>query len=246
MEIRLGAIINVWDGVELLRGSMTCMKGHVDHYIIVYQPRSNFGEEYNPLADIQAAIEGFENVHLIQYVPVMYKREHTGMRNEKAKRNLGIETARRLNCSHFLHIDVDEYYEDFGAAKQAYIDSNHHGSVCKMWTYFKKPTWRLENPENYYVPFIHRLTQNTFVGPQYPFYVDRTRRVNQNDVVLLEGVMMHHFSWVRKDIARKCRNSSAKNLSQHLGEYEAAQVGKRLAMYDQRLIEVPNIFNIEL
>lgn len=242
----LAAIINCWDGIELLRGCLNCMNGHVDHYIIVWQPRSNFGEEYNPLQDIQQATEGFENVHLIQYVPVMYKREHTGMRNEKAKRNLGLEYAKKLHSTHFLHIDVDEYYEDFGAAKQAYIDSNHHGSVVKMWTYFKKPTWRLEQPENYYAPFIHTLTQNTFVAPQYTFYVDRTRRVNQMDVIVLEGVMMHHFSWVRKDIARKCRNSSAKNLSQHLGEYETAQPGKRLAMYDQRLVEVPNIFNIEI
>lgn len=241
----LAAIYNAWDGIELLQGSMECLRGHVDHYIIVYQPRSNHGEEYNPLQDIQQAVEGFENVHLIQYVPTMYKREHTGMRNEKAKRNLGIETARKLHCDYFLHIDVDEYYEDFGNCKRLFIDSGHNGSVCKMWTYFKKPTWRLEEPERYFVPFIHRLTQNTFVGPQYPFYVDRTRRVNQTDVIELP-IMMHHFSWVRKDIARKCRNSSAKNLSQHLGEYETAQAGKRLSMYDQRLIEVPNIFNIDI
>lgn len=126
-----------------------------------------------------------------------------------------------------------------------FLDSGHHGSVCKMWTYFKKPTWRLENPENYYVPFIHRLTINTFVGPQYPFYVDRTRRVNQMDVVELP-FMMHHYSWVRKDINRKVRNSSAKNLSQHLDEYNTAEVGRRLRMYDQKLIEVPNYFNIDL
>jgi len=242
----LGAVINAWDGCELLRGAMTCLKGHVDHYIIVYQTRSNFGEEYNPIHDIQAAIEGFDNVKLVEYTPVMYKRENTGRRNEKAKRNLGIDWARKLGCSHFLALDVDEYYEDFGAAKQAYIDSNHHGSVVKMWTYFKKPTWRLEEPEQYYVPFIHRLTHNTMVGPEYPFYVDRTRRVNQMDVVLLEGIMMHHFSWVRSDIGRKCRNSSAKTLMQWMPEYEAAEVGKRLKMYDQRLIEVPNLFNINL
>ena len=241
----LGVTISAWDGIELLRGAMECVRGHVDHFVIVYQRKSNHGEVYDPMADIEQAIQGFNNVHLIEYIPTMFKRESTGRRNEKQKRKIGIDKVKQLGCSHFFAMDVDEYYENFGEAKQVYIDSNHHGSVCKMWTYFKKPIWRLENPENYFVPFIHRLTHNTTVGPEYPFYVDRTRRVNQMDVVELP-IMMHHFSWVRKDIARKCRNSSARNLIQFIGEYENAEAGKTLNMYDQKLIEVENIFNIEI
>ena len=241
----LSAYINAWDGIELLRGCIKCLQPHVDKILIVWQKKSNYGEEYNPIEDIHKAIEGIENIHLVEYHPNVIRREWTGFSNERAKRGQAIASLRKIGCTHFLAVDVDEYYEDFGQAKQQFIDSGHHGSVVKMWTYFKRPTWRLEKSENYYVPFIHTMTPKTQVGPEYPFYVDRTRRINQMDVVELP-TMMHHFSWVRQNIERKIRNSSAKNLSLHLGEYNELDRPKHLRMYDQRLIEVPNIFNIDL
>ncbi|MFW8746205.1 hypothetical protein, partial [Mesorhizobium japonicum] len=83
--------------------------------------------------------------------------------------------------------DCDEYYENFGEAKQKFIDSGAKGSVCKILTYFKKPTLRLENEDNYYVPFIHELNENTTVGNYgYPFYADPTRKINESNVVLLD------------------------------------------------------------
>jgi len=73
----LAAIYNVWDGIELLRGSMLQLKGHVDYFIIVYQTTSNFGEQYNPLPDID--ITGFDNVHLVCYNPEVIKSQRSGM-----------------------------------------------------------------------------------------------------------------------------------------------------------------------
>lgn len=241
--MRLAAIYNVWDGVEFLRGSMMQMKDHVDVFIIVYQDVSNFGEKYDPLPEMD--LSGFKNIKLIKYDPMV----GAGMFNEKKKRNIGLDIARQENCTHFLHVDCDEYYENFGEAVELYINSGKSGSVCKLYTYFKLPTLRFETPDGYFVPFIHELRQDTVAGGRhYPFYVDPTRKINETDVVELP-VFMHHFSWIRKDIERKCRNSSAKeNLERGtmLQDYYSTQVGPGFYVrdYEKKLIQVADNFRI--
>jgi len=241
---QLAAIFNAFDGIELLRGSMSTVKA--DHFIIVWQDVSNFGEKYNPLPEIEEAIKDFSNVHLIHYNPEVTKGNKTGMINEARKRNLGIQKAIELDCSHFLVLDVDEYHPDFESSKQQYIESGMEGSVLPMWTYFKSPTLRLERPESYYVPFIHKLTKDSRVGNfDYPYRVDHTRAVNTKKVALLD-YYMHHYSWVRKDITLKARNSSARHLSQHLEDYQNAKAGMYIGCYAQKLIEVENACNVEI
>lgn len=240
--MKLAAIYNCWDGIELLRGSMECMKKHVDVFIIVFQNVSNYGEHYRPLGDMY--LKGL-NYRLKLYNPEIGQ----GFKNEAAKRNLGIQTAREYGCTHFLHVDCDEYYEDFGKAKQQFIDSGAEGSVCQMYTYFKKPTLRFEKEDNYYVPFIHELRPETVAGgASYPYYVDPTRRINTLNVVEIDE-RMHHFSYVRRDIIMKVKNSSAKmniERSQLLEDYYSDKVapGYYVKDFKQKLIEVPNIFNI--
>ena len=241
--MKLAAIYNTWDGVELLRGSMLCLKDHVDLFIIVWQDISNFGEAYSPVPDMD--LSGFSNVILQRYDP----KVGAGFFNEKAKRNLGLDIARREGCTHFLHIDCDEYYEDFGKAKELYIQSGKRGSVCKLYTYFRLPTLRFDTPDGYFVPFIHELRPETQAGLRhYPFYVDPTRRINETEVIELP-VFMHHFSWVRKDIERKCRNSSAKENIERgtmLQDYYSKDLGEGYYVrdYDKKLTVVPNSFGI--
>lgn len=248
--MRLAAIYNVWDGDELLLGSIQQIYDHVDVIIIVYQLYSNFGERYNPITGVDARWFEHYKLRMQEYIPI---QGIGGASNERAKRNLGIKMAQELECTHFFHIDVDEYYEDFKTAKQLYLDSGRNGSACKLYTYFKDPTLRFENPDNYYVPFIHKLTPETTSGMvrEYPFYVDPTRRINETDVVELP-IFMHHFSWVRRDIMRKVRNSSAKfNIERTtlVADYlsEATTEGTLVRDYqNMRLVRVPNQFNIQL
>jgi len=239
----LCAIYNVWDGVELLRGSMETVKA--DHYIIVWQEESNYGEKYNPLHEILEAIEPFQNFSIIKYEPTITKDRSNGRVNEAKKRNIGIKKALELGATHFLCLDVDEYHPDFEQAKKDYFDSGKDGSVLKMWTYFKSPNLRLEHPEGYHVPFIHKLKPDTYSGnyAHYPYRVDPTRAVNTKSVIELTQ-MMHHYSWVRKDIGRKARNSSARHLSQHLEDYENAKEGMYIGAYAQKLIYVENDIHI--
>lgn len=239
--MKLAAIYNVWDGAELLRGSMECLRGSVDLFIIVYQRVSNFGERYDPRPDMN--IGDFKTIIFFEFIPTNW----TGAGNEREKRNIGMNIARANGCTHFLNIDCDEYYRDFDAAIREYQDAGTPGSVCRIMTYFGNPKLRFENPDNYYVPFIHRLDEGTISGVKpYPFYVDPTRRINEESVTLLSG-FMHHFSWVRKDIERKTRNSSARNnimKSTLLDDYSKAAPGLFVPAFKQKLISVENIFSI--
>lgn len=242
--MKLAAIYNVWDGVELLEGSMGCLKDHVDLFIIVWQDVSNFGEYYSPLSEIPTG----KNIILHKYNP---KRKN-GFENEISKRQLGIDIAKQHNCTHFLSIDCDEYYEDFGKSKQEFINSGYKGSVCKIFTYFKHPTFRFETPDGYYVPFIHELRPDTLTGcKRYPFYCDPTRKINQSDVIEVD-CFMHHFSWVRNDIERKARNSSAKKNIERgtiLRDFFSPNLennieGFYIKDFDKRLILVEDKFRI--
>lgn len=242
--MRIAAIYNVWDGAELLSGSIRQIIDHISKLIIVYQDVSNFGEAHDPIPDIDRNTISDAKVHFIHYKPMW----NDGGQNERAKRNLGIQKALELGCTHFLHMDCDEYYAEFDIAKKLFIASGARGSVCRLHTYFKKPTLRLDKPEDYYVPFIHELRPDTQAGvKEYPFYVDPTRRINEKNVVELP-VFMHHYSWVRKDIGRKVRNSTARdNLKRksYIAEYNKdLKEGDYLTCYERTLIEVPDYFNI--
>ena len=246
--MKLAAIYNVWDGVELLRGSMNCLKDHVDLFIILYQDVSNFGEQYDPLPEMD--LSGFKKI-IYKYTP----KRNAGQPNEIEKRNIGINIAKQYGCSHIIQMDADEYYADFGSAKQQYINSGRSGSVCKMYAYFKRPTWRMENPDNTYVPFIHKLNPDTTTGyfRAYPFYVDRTRQINQSDIGEIDTIM-HHFSWVRNNIERKAGNSSAKSnieRSHFLEDYHSHELdnnpnGFYVRDFRQKIVVVENVFGIIL
>lgn len=252
---KICAIYNIFDGVELLNGSIDLIYDHVDQIIIIHQSVSNFGEDCDVILTNQVfldMLDGENKIQFVRYDPI----GKNGVSNETAKRQLGIETLlSEFDCTHFFHIDVDEYYPDFRELKEEYFASGASGSVCKIFTYFKKPTLRFEREDEYYVPFIHKLKPDTTMGVKnnYPFYVDPTRRVNETDVRMLNSGHMHHFSWVRKNIEMKVRNSSAGEQrirkTTLLQDYYSEDTGPGSLIKDyhnMRLIEVPNRFNINI
>lgn len=260
--MKLCAIYNVWDGEELLEGSIRQIRDHVDIVIAVVSYRSSYGEK---------RAEGFNVCKLLQlhglidvvnwYDPP--NNDLKAMSQESVKRSEGLKSAKEHGATHFLYMDCDEYYftNDFVEAKARYLireaTDGIEGSVCQMKTYFKSPTLMLDPPEDYYVPFIHKLTEETETGlidsrrlRPYPFFCDPTRRVNTNKVEdLSEVVTMHHYSYVRKDVERKIRNSSARTNIERtpiLHDYENAKEGYNLKYCNKKLILAKNHFNISI
>lgn len=252
-RVKLVAIYNVWDGVELLKGSMESIADGVDEFVVVFQTISNHGEEFDPRPWIPSTVWDSQlnpvPVWQIQHVPTTRnpRKEETG------KRQAGVELAERLNATHFLHMDCDEFYTDFVKLKQRVLDLDLDGSVCQLQTYFKKPTLQLQGFDNYYVPFIHKIRPGINVGvASYPFYVDPTRRVGLDPGAKVDVVgVMHHYSYVRADIKRKARNSTAAGniaKSQLLKQYHDPDTGpgtKIIDFQNKELVEVPDHFGIE-
>lgn len=250
--MRTAAIYNVFDGTELLIHSMRSIKDGIDKFIIVWQGVSNYGELYFPFQQNTVTINQIEsefpNVSFVQVEPDL---KISPGKMETQKRNMGILLAKEYGCTHFVLMDCDEFYTDFSKMKDEFIQSGCTGSVAPICTYFKKPLLRLENYDNYYVPFIHQLDIDTVTGwNSYPYYVDPTRKIKTESVHLM-SMPMHHYSWVRKDIKRKVNNSTARaNIlkSKLIEDYYNPNVkaGSVLRDYqNQKLILVDDLFGLE-
>lgn len=227
--IRLAAIYNVWDADYLLPFSIAQIRKHVDEIIVVYQNESNFGELYEPTIPSD----------LVKYLYAPNKSQSATW-NETRKRNIGLGIAQDLGCTHFISMDCDEFYdsEEFLAYKTRAVVFD--SSACQMYTYYKYPHVRLSPIEPYYVPFISRIKPDTKLGVRdYPVQVDPTRSVSTcKEFYQIDRPVMHHMSWVRKDIEQKLRNSSASirwksRIPEFVELFNNFEIAKKMAMFDQ-------------
>lgn len=252
--MKLIAIYNVWgDSTELLRGSIEQIRDHVDFVLVVAQEVSNSGELDK---SVYPFVNSLIDEKLVDKVITFEPMGSNSLRNETAKRQIGLEFAKKNKYTHFLHMDCDEYYlpHEFKSAKELIEREYINGSWIDLYTYYKSPRYRLANKEAYGVPFITRLTNHTRVGigntRGYETPVDPSRAVNVLRAKKLEGISMHHFSYVRKDIKKKLRNSTAKNNINRprvVHEYNLAKEGTHLTeLFNDTLILVDNIFNISV
>lgn len=253
--MKIAAIYCVWlDDIELLRHSINNIRPVVDEVIIVYSEKSNYGEGSRWVPFVDANIK-------VNYEPNLNLPAQT---NETTKRNIGIQKARELGFTHFVMMDADEFYDqnEFEEAKRT-IDLKH-GLVCRSKVYFREPTLTI-GYDTTLVPFIHKLTPNikcTF-NREYPFAwtsedgkpftnkkqirIDPTRSYNLNTGVFWSDVTMHHMSWVRSDVRRKIRNSTAKHnieRSSIVQDYLNAKPGYFCQFYNKELTSCPNVFGI--
>lgn len=207
--MKLAAIYNVWADWGMLDYSVGPITPLVDGIIIIASEKSNYGE--------------FCKIPL-RWEPNVIVREpvHTHpMHSETDKRNFGLQMARKCGYTHFIMMDADEFYdpEQFLKEKQRFIDNpDLAGLVCASRVYVKSPSLTI-GLDTTRVPFIHKITptlKHEF-NRSYPFAwegkairIDPTRSLNINSGVEWSDIVMDHYSWVRSDIHRKIRNSTAK------------------------------------
>lgn len=243
--MKLAAIYNVFDGEELLEGSIRQIMHHVDKIICLVQTVSNHGNRYRGGLDKVNELSNLIN-EVIIYDPL----DISPMRNETRKRNIGREKALSLGCTHFISMDCDEYYkpDEFKDAKDKVEELGLKSTVVRLKTYFGKPEYRIVPDETYYVPFIcdvHLRIGNWSNG----YECDPTRKPNAKATLL--DLYMYHYSWIRDNIAMKIDNSSANvNLKKHREELINAcnepYMGMKLPFYyNHILINEENHFNIK-
>lgn len=257
--MKLCAIYNVWHDWGWLELSLRNILPVVDGVIIVASHESNYGEKSPipaPWEDDVLVYQRFgEDVELYKYEPEKNWSPHT---NETSKRNCGLTLAKTREYTHFIMMDCDEFYnrEQFIKEKQRFIDNPElAGLVCASRVYFGQPYLTI-GLDVTLVPFIHKITptlKHEF-NRSYPFAwegkqirIDPTRSLNISSGVEWSPIVMEHYSWVRKDIDVKIRNSSARaNIERSTlrQDYLSAKEGYYVEFYKKALVRVPTLFNI--
>ena len=254
--MRLVAVYNVWGDEQLLNLSIKNIRPLVDGIIVIYSTVSNYGE----------AIFDFnfhEDIDYFKFTPIL---SSTPMANETAKRNAGLNKAREKGYTHFIMMDADEFYEpqEFLKGKRRFEVDDLSGLVCRTKVYFRSPKLTI-GYDTTLVPFIHKITDGLKFefNKNYPFAwtdtdgvpftpnrrirIDPTRSMNISSDVFWSGITMHHFSWVRSDIQKKIRNSTARQnieRSTIIADYCNAKAGYYCEFYKTRLEACDNLFHI--
>lgn len=249
-NIKLACCYNIWDGEELLLPSIRRMRGLASKIVVVYSNTSNTGET-NP--GLMSVIKQIEDEGLADEIVQYFTRKGSAHQNEIAKRNLGLEKC--ADCDVFMTMDCDEFYhmDELSHMLTLFWSAGYDSSACQMQTYYKHPDVRIVPPEDYYVPLFYRVDKRKFVLSQkWPVVSDPTRKMLPGKMLIIErgGMEMHHFSYVRKDVRRKLRNSSAGNFADRMEEIaqwhddwtddgKAYFAGSQVRMYETERVQLP-------
>ena len=252
--MKLAALYTLFNGLDLASASLRFHKKNFDEVIICYQRISNKGNKNEALDFFLSDISG-NGYHIVEFAPDLAL---STKENERRKFQLLLDIAKDLSCSHYLLLACDHFYQEqeFTFARDIVERENFVTSFTKMITYYKRPTWRLDPPEDYLCPFISKLLPETKVINQreYPAFVDPSLKVSpflRARIFGEEEILLHHFSMIRTDIAEKFRNAaasvrwSAQQIDTFLEEYKNAAPGSELSYFGGRkIIEVENIFGL--
>ena len=252
--MKLAAIYLVFNALEHLEGSINQIYDHSDIIMIGWQKTSHYG-------DPSTIVEPFVNAIKDKYPKVVLfeHKERAGdpKKQERDKINTLLKQSLIHGCTHFFISATDHYYDPSQFAKCKEIAKDYQVTASKMWTYFKEPKWRLKEPEGYYMPFICQLTPQTYTKNTrgvWNVHVDPALCFYPNDTFYEfseSELMMHHYSFVRLNLANKLRNAAARrNFNNRIPEIlqktkEFNGVGK-CPYFNQEVVEVPNYFGISL
>jgi len=250
--MKLAVIYTIWDDWDLLDHSLKNIDPLVDGRIIVFSEMSNFGEHSNT----KTAVIWGDNTYILNYEPDLNLQP---AQNERAKRNFGLQKAKELGFSHFLMCDADEMYEpsEFLKEKERIFKNDIAGTVCRTKVYFREPTLTIGYDVTL-VPFIHKITPDlcftwntkypfAFEGVRRDIRIDPTRQMNINSGVEMSEVVCHHYSWIRSDVMKKIRNSTARQnieKSTIVEDYINSKAGYYCEFYKTKIESCENLFNL--
>ena len=252
--MKLAIAYTVFNGLELLEQSIDQVRDHVDYVIVCYQQTSNTGQRSEI---VRKLVENIPGVFPVEYHPNLLLNAKA---NERRKHQLMLDTARMLNCSHFIMAACDHFYrpEEFEAAKEYCSANDFDVTFTAMFTYYKYPTWQLTPIEEYYMPFIMRIHADTAITAttKYPVLVDPSVRVNtckRWDVLPQDMIMLHHYSVLRLNVRDKYVNAASQfkpdAIEAYVREFETYDIEKNpgVKYFQGRQIKVvPDYFGLSL
>ena len=196
--------------------SIKSIRNVVDYINIVYQEISWYGKDA-PLGLKDRLItlqkEGLID-EIIYFEPDL--KQQPGA-NETNKMNIGLEAARKNGCTHFMTLDVDEFFDEkeFLNAKKIIYETGITHSVCNQIMYITENI-RVVDCADWFPSFIYRIDNNEkFVRNSIagiPWLIDPSKEIpitKNSKICFMNSVKMHHFTLLRKNISTKYNNSSA-------------------------------------
>jgi hypothetical protein len=213
--MKIGVTYNLFNGEELLEGSIKYIRESVDYIGVVYQLVSNWGNkaDENLLPLLKDLVDRKLVDEIYEYKPNL---KLDGKSNEFIKRNIGLDMARNVGCKYHMTMDSDEFYikNEFEYMKKIIIEGNYDSSACQMITYYKEPIYILDPLEEYYVTLLHKINNDTkyILNTQFPVIVDPSRKTKPGKIKIFkrDEIQMHHMSYIRKNISTKLNNASSK------------------------------------
>jgi hypothetical protein len=214
--MKLGVTYIVFDGIELIEHSIKQIRSHADHVIVIYQNSSWFGVPFSnqdlvTLKRLQGMGLINELVAFTDFVPIRDKTPQGIMRAksyEREKRQLGLNLCLKRGCTHYLCMDVDEFYqsEQFAKAKAEIIEKGYTQTSVRFINYVNIPTVHRGYDTNR-VPFICKIDSSTKMTPSFFTKCDPTRGITGSGKAKHEFnpnvITMHHMETVRKNLDLK-------------------------------------------
>jgi len=223
--MKLGISYNMFDGEELLEGSIRYIRNQVDYISAVYQTNSWFGPKASPalMETLNRLVEKKYIDELYEYRSEVDKDDNEGVAHlqQLEKRNIGLELSRKNGCTHHMPIDADEFYipEQFKAMKDFMDTEKADTCALQHRQYYKDSIYMITPSEQEYIIGIFKIYDDTeFVYKiPCPVPVDPSRKPNNKRFAVFgrDMVEMHHMSYVRKNIYGKLISSIQKDAIRH-------------------------------
>lgn len=265
--MKLGVTYSLFNGEEMLCGSITAIRDQVDYINVVYQTHSWFGVEANP--DMVLMLNKLKKDGFLDNI-IEYKFDDFDNNSDLDfytldKKNIGVEDLKKHHCTHCMIMDADEYYkiEELKSAKEYILLNNITCSCCSIYDYHFSPCCRNRDVNKYAVPFIFKLRRYSRLSQHHhmPCLVDPLRTFPYikwfDKFHYFSTVTMHHMTGIRKDYNKKLQASISNATEQgrkHISDTKT-RYGSQKEMSTEELlrvknelggyIAVENIFNIE-
>jgi hypothetical protein len=216
--MKLGVSYIVFDGVELLEHSIKQIRRHVDFLQVIYQDRSWFGHPIPPesVQDLEKLKRKGLIDSLIKFTQFQIVQPGAAFRSktyERAKRQLGLQSCLKAECTHYLCMDVDEFYieDEFKRAKEVILNRGYTSTSVKFINYVNYPILHRGYDSNS-VPFICKIDQNSKMDSKFFTKCDPTRGIipfgKNTHQFKGSDISMHHMETVRKDLRLKYESTT--------------------------------------
>ncbi len=189
---------------------------------------------------------------MVNYTPVEGGYKH----NEQIVRNLGVDLSIKHGCTHHISSDVDEMYDPDQLQYAKNEMKDHDSSIVCVENYFKHPTYLITPNQGHVVSLIHPVSSRYDMKKPFPRSIEMTRKTHPNEkcrVFTKDEFVIHHMSFIRRDIREKMYNSPSwpmYNQKSFLADFDKYKLGERIQVAPdfkfRKTTYAPNKFGIDL